>query len=104
MLCFLQVLSCYSYKSVAKQLADIFDFEKIAIPLCSSISVNDNDWAVMLYDGGDYHFLKEYTYILLIVSAGQIVSAEDGFMRSFPENLADGDGSCRDKINDCLIF
>ena len=48
------------YKSVAKQLADKFGFEKVAITLRSSISANDNDWAAMLYDGEDYYFSKEY--------------------------------------------
>ena len=48
------------YKSVAKQLADKFGFEKVAITLRSSISANDNDWAAMLYDGENYCFSKEY--------------------------------------------
>lgn len=48
------------YKSVAKQLADKFGFQKVAITLRSSISANDNDWAAMLYDGDDYYFSKEY--------------------------------------------
>ena len=48
------------YKSVAKQLMDTFNFEKVAITLRSSISANDNDWAGMLYDGGNYCFSKEY--------------------------------------------
>ena len=49
------------YKSVAKQLADKFGFEKVAITLRTSISANDNDWAAMLYDGDDYHFSKSYS-------------------------------------------
>ncbi len=48
------------YKSVAKQLADTFGFEKVAITLRSSISANDNDWAAMLYDGENYCFSKSY--------------------------------------------
>lgn len=48
------------YKSVAKQLADKFGFEKVAITLRSSISASDNDWAGMLYDGEDYCFSKSY--------------------------------------------
>ena len=48
------------YKSVAKQLADKFGFEKVAITLRSSISASDNDWAGMLYDGTDYCFSKSY--------------------------------------------
>lgn len=48
------------YQSVAKQLADKFGFEKVAITLRTSISASDNDWAAMLYDGKDYCFSKEY--------------------------------------------
>lgn len=48
------------YKSVAKQLADQFGFEKVAITLRTSISASDNDWAAMLYDGENYCFSKEY--------------------------------------------
>ncbi|MGE4548153.1 MAG: PfkB family carbohydrate kinase [Intestinibacillus sp.] len=48
------------YKSVAKQLADRFGFEKVAITLRSSISASDNDWAAMLFDGENYCFSKEY--------------------------------------------
>ena len=48
------------YKSVARQLADRFGFEKVAITLRSSISASDNDWAAMLYDGKNYCFSKEY--------------------------------------------
>ncbi len=48
------------YKSVAKQLADKFQFEKVAITLRSSVSASDNDWAGMLYDGENYCFSKSY--------------------------------------------
>ncbi|MEA4932368.1 MAG: sugar kinase [Lawsonibacter sp.] len=48
------------YKSVAKQLADKFGFEKVAITLRTSLSASDNDWAGMLYDGTNYCFSKEY--------------------------------------------
>ena len=48
------------YKSVARQLADQFGFERVAITLRSSISASDNDWAGMLYDGEQYCFSKEY--------------------------------------------
>ena len=48
------------YKSVAKQLADRFGFEKVAITLRTSLSASDNDWAGMLYDGEHYCFSKEY--------------------------------------------
>ncbi len=48
------------YKDVAKQLADRFGFEKVAITLRESLSANDNNWSAMLYDGTDYHFSKKY--------------------------------------------
>ena len=48
------------YKSVARQLAEKFNFEKVAITLRSSISANDNDWAALLYDGKEYCFSKSY--------------------------------------------
>ena len=35
------------YKDVAKQLADRFGFEKVAITLRESISANDNNWSAM---------------------------------------------------------
>ena len=50
------------YKSVAKQLADRFHFEKVAITLRESKSASDNDWSGMLYDSasGEYCFSKLY--------------------------------------------
>ena len=48
------------YRSVARQLADRFGFEKVAITLRTSISASDNDWAGMLYDGENYCFSKTY--------------------------------------------
>ncbi len=48
------------YRSVARQLAGRFGFEKVAITLRTSISASDNDWAGMLYDGRDGYFSKEY--------------------------------------------
>lgn len=48
------------YKTVAKQLAERFGLQKVAITLRTSLSANDNLWAGMLYDGEDYHFSKQY--------------------------------------------
>ncbi|NCB28826.1 MAG: sugar kinase [Clostridia bacterium] len=48
------------YQSVAKQLAQQFGFEKVAITLRTSISASDNNWAAMLYDGERFCFSKEY--------------------------------------------
>ena len=50
------------YKSVAKQLADRFGFEKVAITLRESHSAFDNGWSAMLYDvaSDEYCFSKKY--------------------------------------------
>ena len=50
------------YKSVARQLADKFGFEKVAITLRESKSAFDNDWSAMLYDvaSDEYCFSKVY--------------------------------------------
>lgn len=48
------------YESVAKQLQERFDFEKVAITLRSSLSASDNDWAGLLYDGERYYYSREY--------------------------------------------
>ena len=50
------------YKSVAKQLAGKFGFEKVAITLRESHSAFDNGWSAMLYDvkSGEYCFSKKY--------------------------------------------
>ena len=53
-------LNYEGYKDVAKQLADRFGFQKVAITLRESISANDNNWSAMLYDGKDYYFSKKY--------------------------------------------
>ncbi|WMC91162.1 sugar kinase [Kineothrix sp. MB12-C1] len=49
------------YKEVARELADRFGFKKVAITLRESLSANDNNWAAMLYCGGEYYFSKKYT-------------------------------------------
>ena len=50
------------YKSVARQLAEKFGFEKVAITLRESHSASDNGWSAMLYDvaSGEYCFSKKY--------------------------------------------
>jgi 2-dehydro-3-deoxygluconokinase len=53
-------ISHEGYKEVAKALADRFGFKKVAITLRESISANDNNWAAMYYDGGQYYFSKKY--------------------------------------------
>lgn len=50
------------YKSVAKQLADKFGFEMVAITLRESHSAFDNGWSAMLYNVAkdEYCFSKKY--------------------------------------------
>ncbi len=48
------------YKDVAKQLADKFGFDKVAITLRTSISASENNWAAMLHADGEYYFSKQY--------------------------------------------
>ena len=53
-------LSREGYISVARQLTERFGFEKVAITLRGSISASDNDWAGMLYSGGEAFFSTTY--------------------------------------------
>lgn len=50
------------YRSVARQLAERFGFEKVAVTLRESYSASDNGWSAMLYDtaGGEYCFSRKY--------------------------------------------
>jgi len=45
---------------VAKQLCARFGCRYAAITLRGSVSASDNNWAAMLYEGGEYYFSKEY--------------------------------------------
>ena len=76
------------YRSVARQLAEQFGFEQVAITLRSSLSANDNDWAGMLYDGEDCHFSK--TYHLHIVDR---VGGGDSFGAGLIYSLLSGKSS-----------
>jgi len=48
------------YISVAQQITDRFGCETVAITLRSSISADDNEWAAMLYQGGQAYFSPSY--------------------------------------------
>lgn len=48
------------YKEVAAKLQERFGFKTVAITLRTSISANDNQWAAMLYENGEYYFSKSY--------------------------------------------
>ena len=73
------------YKDVAKQLADRFGFQKVAITLRESISANDNNWSAMLYDGKDYYFSKKYAMHIV-----DRVGGGDSFAGGLICGLADG--------------
>ena len=102
------------YKSVAKQLADKFHFEKVAITLRESHSASDNGWSAMLYDidrvGGGDSFGGGLIYALLngkstqdavefAVAASALKHSIEGDYNmvsvSEVEKLAGGDGSGR---------
>lgn len=53
-------LSREGYRSVAEQLCARFGFKAVAITLRGSISASDNDWAAMLYTGGETYFSQTY--------------------------------------------
>ena len=53
-------LSREGYRSVAEQLCARFGFKAVAITLRGSISASDNDWAAMLYTGGESYFSPTY--------------------------------------------
>ncbi|MDR3147114.1 MAG: sugar kinase [Treponema sp.] len=48
------------YREVARALVERFGFKKVAITLRESLSANDNNWAAMLYDGGEFYFSRTY--------------------------------------------
>lgn len=49
------------YKKVAKEIAETYACNRVAITLRESISANDNNWAAMLYCEGEYFFSKKYS-------------------------------------------
>ena len=55
------------YQSVARQLAERFGFEKVAITLRESHSAFDNDWSAMLYDAVSGQYCVSKTYHLHII-------------------------------------
>jgi 2-dehydro-3-deoxygluconokinase len=53
-------ISYEGYRDVAMNLAGTFGFKHVAITLRESISANDNNWAALLYSGGELYFSKKY--------------------------------------------
>ncbi len=83
-------LNTEGYKSVARQLAERFGFEKVAITLRTSISANDNDWQGMLYDGKDYCFSKQY-HLHIVDRVGGGDSFGGGLIYSLMNGYSTGD-------------
>ncbi|MBQ8148539.1 MAG: sugar kinase [Lachnospiraceae bacterium] len=54
------VIDTKGYESVATQLCQRFDLEKVAITLRKSISASDNKWSALLYDGNAFYQSREY--------------------------------------------
>ncbi|MDR1902511.1 MAG: sugar kinase [Treponema sp.] len=74
------------YKEVAGGLVDRFRFKKVAITLRESVSANDNNWAAMLYDGGEFYFSKRYAvHIVDRVGGGDSFGA--GLIYGFTQGL-----------------
>ncbi len=75
------------YISVARQLAERFGFEKVAITLRESRSASDNDWSGMLYDAqrGEARFSRRYS--LHIVDR---IGGGDSFAGGLIYSLLDG--------------
>jgi len=63
------------YKEVAKALIDRFGFKKVAITLRESISANDNNWAAMYCQDGDFISRKNTRCISSTASAAATASA-----------------------------
>lgn len=64
------------YICVAKQLSDMFGFEKVAFTLRESLSASDNNWSGMLYSNGSAVFSPKYKiHIVDRVGGGDSFSA-----------------------------
>lgn len=54
-----------SYLSVARQLKERFNFQKVAITLRESISASDNNWSAILDDGENVYVSRKYSIHLV---------------------------------------
>ncbi len=99
-------ISREGYKEVARLLTERFHFKKTAITLRESISANDNNWAAMLYDGGEYYFSRKYPVHIVdrvgggdSFGAGLIYSSLKGFAPQEIAALAQGLGMGQNLAN-----
>ena len=83
------------YKSVAKQLADKFGFEKVAITLRESHSASDNGWSAMLYDvaSNEYCFSKKYELRIWLPAGFCLICLHNLRQRLIMSNIYDGRGA-----------
>ena len=83
-------LSHEGYISVARKLTERFGFSKVAITLRESISASDNNWAAMLYSGGEAVFSKKYpVHIVDRVGGGDSFGA--GLIYGVQSGMSDKD-------------
>lgn len=80
-------LSHEGYREVAEQIAARFGCKYVAITLRGSISANDNNWAGMLYNGGECYFSRNY-----LVHIVDRVGAGDSFGGALIYSLVSGYG------------
>ena len=85
-------LSEEGYRAVAKELADRFNLEKVAITLRESLSASDNNWSALLYDGKDFY--RSRVYKIHIVDR---VGGGDSFAAGLIYSLLKGETS-RDAV------
>ena len=73
------------YQEVARALGERFKFKRVAITLRESLSANDNNWAAMLYEGGEFYFSKKYAVRIV-----DRVGGGDSFASGLIAGLIDG--------------
>ena len=78
-------LSHDRYVDVARQLADGFEFERVAITLRESISASRNGWSALLLDRGEPHFSTKYDLDII-----DRVGGGDSFAAGLIHALLDG--------------
>ncbi len=85
-------LSEEGYQAVARELAERFNLEKVAITLRESLSASDNNWSALLYDGKDFY--RSRVYKIHIVDR---VGGGDSFAAGLIYSLLKGETS-RDAV------
>jgi 2-dehydro-3-deoxygluconokinase len=85
-------LSEEGYQAVARELAERFNLEKVAISLRESLSASDNNWSALLYDGKDFY--RSRVYKIHIVDR---VGGGDSFAAGLIYSLLKGETS-RDAV------